>query len=222
MAFCFILELKITLYFTYSHSFSFVLSLFVIRCHSLSFCCYSLSFVATRCYSLSLVFICCHLLYHSLSFVLPLVVIRFTTRCHSLYHSLSFVVTHSTTRCHSMFHSSVFYKRSFIKGTTISSFPVQSLLQAKQLQKSKFLMAYSTELLKSISNISQSSCFNTLFKRKTNQFTRIHTNSLINIEKILNRPVTKFYNRDDVNMIAAELQLTKTRSTSFYKKHNLL
>ena len=36
------------------------------------------------------------------------------------------------------------------------------------------------------------------------QFTRIHTSTLINIEKILNRPVTKFYNDDDLNMIVAE------------------
>ena len=36
------------------------------------------------------------------------------------------------------------------------------------------------------------------------------------------RPITKFYNGDDVNMITAELRLTKTRSTSFYKKRNLL
>ena len=35
------------------------------------------------------------------------------------------------------------------------------------------------------------------------QFVRIHTSSLINIEKILNRPITKFYNSDDVNVIAA-------------------
>ena len=46
-------------------------------------------------------------------------------------------------------------------------------------------------------------------------FLRIHTNSLINIEKILNRPITKFYNGDDVNVIAAELRLTKTRLTPF-------
>ena len=50
------------------------------------------------------------------------------------------------------------------------------------------------------------------------QFGRIHTSSLINVEKILNRPITKFYNRDDVNVIAVELRLTKTRQTSFYKK----
>ena len=55
-----------------------------------------------------------------------------------------------------------------------------------------------------------------------NQFVRIHTNSLINIKKILHRPTTKFYNGNDVNVIAAELRLTKTRSISFYKKHNLL
>ena len=43
---------------------------------------------------------------------------------------------------------------------------------------------------------------------------------LINIEKILNRPVTKFYSSDDVNVTAAELLFT--RATSFYKKHCLL
>ena len=51
---------------------------------------------------------------------------------------------------------------------------------------------------------------------------RIHTSSLINIEKIVNRPITKFYNGDDVNVIAAELWLTKMRPTYFDKKHNLL
>ena len=40
------------------------------------------------------------------------------------------------------------------------------------------------------------------------QFARIHTSSFINIEKILNRPITKFYNSDDVNVIAAELRAT--------------
>ena len=54
------------------------------------------------------------------------------------------------------------------------------------------------------------------------QFARIHTSSLINIEKILNRTTTKFYNGDDVNVIAAELRFTKMRSTNFYKEHNLL
>ena len=54
------------------------------------------------------------------------------------------------------------------------------------------------------------------------QFARIHTSSLIKTEKILNRPITKFYNSDDVNVIAAELRLTKTRPTSLYKRHNLL
>ena len=42
------------------------------------------------------------------------------------------------------------------------------------------------------------------------QFARIYTSSLIDMEKILNRPVTKFYNGDDLNVIAAELRLTKT------------
>ena len=59
--------------FTYSHSYSFVLSLTVTHCHFLLLAvilCHSLSLVVTRC----------------------------ITRCHSLYHLLSFVVT----RCHSM------------------------------------------------------------------------------------------------------------------------
>ena len=54
------------------------------------------------------------------------------------------------------------------------------------------------------------------------QFARIHASSLIKTEKILNRPITKFYNSDDVNVIAAELRLTKTRPASLYKRHNLL
>ena len=54
------------------------------------------------------------------------------------------------------------------------------------------------------------------------QFARIHTSSLTNIEKILNRPITKFYNGDDVNVIAVELRLTRTRPSSFDKKDNLL
>ena len=50
------------------------------------------------------------------------------------------------------------------------------------------------------------------------QFARIHTSSLTKILKILNRPITKFYNIDDVNVIAVELGLTKTRSISFCKE----
>ena len=71
-----------------------------------------LSLAVTHFHSLSfvvpLVVIRCHSLYHSLSFVvtccttrchsLSFVVTRCTTRCHSLYHSLSFVVTRCTTR----------------------------------------------------------------------------------------------------------------------------
>ena len=34
--------------------------------------------------------------------------------------------------------------------------------------------------------------------------------------------MTKFYKGNDVIVIAVELQLTKTRPTSFYKKPNLL
>ena len=60
------------------------------------------------------------------------------------------------------------------------------------------------------------------FSNKTKQFARIHTCSLIKIEKVLNRPITKFYNSDDVNVIVAELRLTKTRPTFLYKRLNLL
>ena len=51
------------------------------------------------------------------------------------------------------------------------------------------------------------------------QFARIHTSSVIKIGKILDRPITKSYNSDDVNVIAAELRLTETRSTSFHRRH---
>ena len=38
---------------------------------------------------------------------------------------------------------------------------------------------------------------------------------------IWSRPITTFNNDDDVNMIASELQLTKTMPTYFDKKHTL-
>ena len=78
LAFCFSWNIK-SLYFTYSHSYSFVSSLAVILCHSLSF-------FVTRC--------------HSLSLAVQLVVTRWISRCHSFYHSTSLVVTH----CHSLYH----------------------------------------------------------------------------------------------------------------------
>ena len=65
-----------------------------------------------------------------------------------------------------------------------------------------------TELLKQTSLLQASVCLP--------EFARIHKSSFINIEKILNRPITKFYNDDDVNVIAAELWPTKMRPTSFY------
>ena len=43
-------------------------------------------------------------------------------------------------------------------------------------------------------------------------FARTHISSLINIEKTLSTPITKFYNGDYVNGLP----------TSFFKKHNLL
>ena len=54
------------------------------------------------------------------------------------------------------------------------------------------------------------------------QFARIHTVPLINIEKTLNRPTTKVYNGNDINVIAAELRLTKTRPSSLYKNQKVL
>ena len=54
------------------------------------------------------------------------------------------------------------------------------------------------------------------------QIARILKSSLINIKKILNTPIPKFYDGNKVNVTAAELQLTKMRSASFCKKHNLL
>ena len=90
LAFCFFWKIK-SFYFTYSHSYSFALSLAVIRCHSLSFFVtrchllyHSLSLIVTPCITP------CHWLYHPMSFVV--------TRCHSLHHLFSFIVT----RCHSM------------------------------------------------------------------------------------------------------------------------
>ena len=96
LAFCFFWNIK-SLNFTYSHSYSFLLSLaftyYTTLCHSLY---HPLSFVVL------LDVICCHLL----SFVVPLVVIR----CTTCYHSLSLVLF----RCHSMYYSSVFYDHYFI------------------------------------------------------------------------------------------------------------
>ena len=51
---------------------------------------------------------------------------------------------------------------------------------------------------------------------------RSHTSCLINIEKVLNRPITKFYNSDDVNVIMAELGLTKMRPFCNYIRNIIL
>ena len=84
LAFCFFWNIK-SLYFTYSHLYSFVLWLAVIHCHSLSL-------FVTQC--------------HSLSLALPLAVTRCITRCHSLYHLIplfvQLLVICCTTRCHLM------------------------------------------------------------------------------------------------------------------------
>ena len=55
----------------------------------------------------------------------------------------------------------------------------------------------------------------------TFQFSRIHIRFLIIIEKVSSRPIAKFYNRNDINVVEAELRLIKTRLTSFHKKHNV-
>ena len=106
LAFSFFWNIKL-LYFTYFHSYSFLLSLAVIHCHSLSF-------FVNHCHPLPLSVIHFHLLYHLLS----LVVTSCTTRYHSLSlivplvlircPSLSFAVPLVIIRCNSMYHSSVF------------------------------------------------------------------------------------------------------------------
>ena len=53
----------------------------------------------------------------------------------------------------------------------------------------------------------------------TTQFARIHTSSLINIYIMLNRPITKFCNGDDVNVIAGELQLIKSARKTWTLKN---
>ena len=100
----FLLKHKITLF--YLLSFAFIQ--FMIICHSLLL-------IVIFCYSLSFVVIRCHLLYHSLSLVVSLVVIRYTTRLLFVVprvvircHSLSFDVTRCTTRL-SFYKRSLFY-----------------------------------------------------------------------------------------------------------------
>ena len=121
LAFCLIWNIK-SLYFTYSHSYSFVLWLAVIRCHPLSF-------FLTRCHSLSLAIplvvtrciIRCHLLYHSIPLVVPLLVICCTTRCHSL-SLVVFDVTRCTTRLsfnkRSLFYNFLLFTSFIIKAKT--------------------------------------------------------------------------------------------------------
>ena len=56
----------------------------------------------------------------------------------------------------------------------------------------------------------------------TTELARSHTSCLINIEKIFGRPITKFYDSDDVNVITAELGLTKTRPFYNYIRNIIL
>ena len=95
-------------YFICFHSFSFVVPLPLIRCHSLLF--------VIICYlSLSFIVILCHLIYYSLSLV--------GVRCHSFYHSLSFFVTWCTARLS-------FYKRSF---ATVPHFSLKMIFKKNQI-----------------------------------------------------------------------------------------
>ena len=56
----------------------------------------------------------------------------------------------------------------------------------------------------------------------TTELARSHTSCSINIEKILNRPITKLYNGDGVNVITAELGFTKTRPFYNYRRSIIL
>ena len=55
-------------------------------------------------------------------------------------------------------------------------------------------------------------------EENTNRAANEEQISLINIEKTLNRPITKFYNGDDANVTAAELRLAEFP----LQQHNLL
>ena len=91
-------EPKITLFYLLSvsrfYSFSFVVPLVIICCHSLSLVASLVVLLVVICFPT-----CCHLLHHSLSFVvprchsLPLVVLLVVTCCHSMYHSSAFLQT---------------------------------------------------------------------------------------------------------------------------------
>ena len=95
-------------------SFSFVVPLNIV-------CCHSLSFVVTRCHSLPLFVTCCTPHCHSLEFVVSLVVIQ----CHSvirsqfLYHLLLLVVTQCTT----LFINDL-YLKSFCKNKKLANLQI--------------------------------------------------------------------------------------------------
>ena len=139
MVFCFFRNIK-SLYFTYSHSYSLVLSPAVI--HSLSF----LLLVVIRCHSLSLVVIRWYLLYHSLS----LSFIRCTTRSHSL----SLVVIF----CYSMYHSFVFLK-SDLKSTEMTFFSIYFCLDQKMCFPVNIKQFFRTTLVASVNVISTINLF---------------------------------------------------------------
>ena len=69
-------------------------------------------------------------------------------------------------------------------------------------------------------------CFNLLANKlpRIEQFGSLNLIDLFILKDLLNpflnRPIIKFYNSDDVNVIAAELWLIKTRSSSFTKKQS--
>ena len=103
-----------SLYFICSHSFSFIVPLPVIRCHSFSLVstrCHLLLLFVTRCHSLSLYLSLVTVRCHSLSFVVTRCTTRCDTTCYLLSarcHSFSLFVPLVLTGCHSMYLSSVF------------------------------------------------------------------------------------------------------------------
>ena len=61
----------------------------------------------------------------------------------------------------------------------------------------------------------------TLYEIFYKHFTLIHRSLLRTVECIFNRPITNFYNSDNVNISVTELLRTKTRPICFVMKRNL-
>ena len=98
--------------------------------------------------------------------------------------------------------------------------------QEKLLWQKRFFMFAANLTLIFLSRLAALSLTGSLWQAMsisfTFQFSRIHADSFINIEKSMNKPITKFYNADDVSVIVTKLRFTKARPISFRKKHNIL